>query len=578
MNKPVAPGDVLLGKYRVERVLGKGGMGIVVAARHVELDHLYAIKLLLPAIHGQQEWLERFLREARAAARLQSEHVARVHDVGNMENGAPYMVMEYLDGCDLKALLAKQGPLSVEDSVEYVLQACDAIGEAHELGIVHRDLKPANLFLVHRRNGSPCVKVIDFGISKLTGPGAAKLTGSNAMYGSPKYMSPEQIARTNAVDMRTDIWAMGVILYELLTARSPFHASNMAEVMARALTDEPTPLRELRPDVPPEIEAVVTRCLRKRREDRFDSVQELVGALCQAMRSPTVVRPTMASGTLVLSAAKVSSTLPAPAVKPESPVTTLPLPVPTRPWSPLSTLPLPMPAKPENPRPMSPLAVPAKLESPHSTPLPAPKSENLRPTSPLVAPRQRKALQMTLPFPRPAKPKPLHLALPSPARAKNVPGKKSRTTRKLALAWLAVGGGIAGALGLWLCLRGSLALTPASVLLQEHENTKSMIVLPDPAPVSSLVLEEPKAANTASVIVLPDPAPVSSLVEEPKAVHVPISTKENTERPSKAQTTAAKLEPAIAKPQLPRPSTVTDTTPTAPSAPAADGSPDRMFR
>lgn len=279
MDNPVAPGDVFLGKYRVERVLGKGGMGVVVAVRHVDLGQLYAIKFLLPAMLGHRESLERFLREARAAARLQSEHVAKVHDVGRMENGAPYMVLEYLDGCDLKVWLGRQGPLSVEEAVAYVLQVCDAIAEAHELGIVHRDLKPANLFLVRRRNGTPCVKVLDFGISKHTGPEDVELTSTNAMFGSPLYMSPEQMARTKTVDSRTDIWAIGTILYELLTGKSPFKATTMTEVVSRVLQEEPVPLRELRPDVPPGLEAVIARCLRKRREERFQTVGELVDAI-----------------------------------------------------------------------------------------------------------------------------------------------------------------------------------------------------------------------------------------------------------------------------------------------------------
>lgn len=295
MDAPVAPGDVLLGKYRVERVLGKGGMGIVVAARHVDLGQLYAIKFLLPAMLGHRESLERFLREARAAARLQSEYVARVHDVGRMENGAPYMVMEYLDGCDLKAWLKQYGALPVEAAVGYVLQLCDAIAEAHELGIVHRDLKPANLFMVRRRNGSQCVKVLDFGISKHTGPEELDLTNTNAMFGSPLYMSPEQMVRTKTVDTRTDIWAIGVILYELLAGKSPFKAETMTEVVSRVLQEEPVPLRELRPEVPPGVEAVIARCLRKRREERFQTVGELSAALSPFGALPTVRGP-MASG------------------------------------------------------------------------------------------------------------------------------------------------------------------------------------------------------------------------------------------------------------------------------------------
>jgi serine/threonine protein kinase len=307
MDAPVLPGDVLLGKYRVERVLGQGGMGVVVTVRHVDLGQLYAIKFLRPAVLGHHEGLERFLREARAAAQLQSEHVARVTDVGHMENGAPYMVMEHLDGCDLKVFLARQGPLPIEDAVAYVLQVCDAIAEAHALGIIHRDLKPANLFLVRRRKGSACVKVLDFGISKLTGPEEIDLTNTNMALGSPLYMSPEQISKSKSVDGRTDIWALGVILYELLTGSSPFRTGSTFEVIAKVLQEEPRPLREVRPEVPEGIVAVVARCLRKRREDRFATIEELTEALEEfAPRAPPP-RSSMASATNLEPAASATT-------------------------------------------------------------------------------------------------------------------------------------------------------------------------------------------------------------------------------------------------------------------------------
>ncbi|UQA57843.1 serine/threonine protein kinase [Polyangium aurulentum] len=283
MDTPVRPGDVLLGKYSVEHVLGQGGMGIVLAARHLDLGELFAIKLLLPDMLGHSEVLERFLREARAAARLRSEHVARVHDFGRMENGAPYMVMEYLDGRDLKAVIRSQGPLPIEEAVTYVLQACDATAEAHGLGLVHRDLKPANLFLIRRPNGSPCVKVLDFGISKRTGPDAVDLTATGRILGSPLYMSPEQMACAKGVDVRADIWAMGVVLYELLVGRAPFMAQTITEVVSRVLLEEPTPPSQLRPDLPPAVEAVILRCLRKRPEERIQSIAELASALRAAM-------------------------------------------------------------------------------------------------------------------------------------------------------------------------------------------------------------------------------------------------------------------------------------------------------
>src|SRR5689334_6553526 len=215
---PVLPGQMLAGKYRVERILGTGGMGVVVAAKHVELNILVAIKFLLPHVLSNQTAVARFAREARAAVRIKSEHVARVSDVGTLESGAPYMVMEYLDGGDLSAWLKERGALPVEQAVEFVLQASEAIAEAHALGIVHRDLKPSNLFVTRRRDGSMTVKVLDVGISKTTSIDAAAMdmTATTAVMGSPLYMSPEQLQSSKDVDARSDIWSLGIILYELL--------------------------------------------------------------------------------------------------------------------------------------------------------------------------------------------------------------------------------------------------------------------------------------------------------------------------------------------------------------------------
>src|SRR5829696_2386345 len=210
-DAPVSPGDILAGKYRVERILGAGNMGVVVAATNIALEQLVALKFMLPGKAPNPQQHERFLREARAAARLRSQHVAHVLDMGTLENGAPYTVMEFLEGQDLAAVLAERGPLPVEEAVEYVLQVCEAVGEAHAAGIVHRDLKPANLFLTGDVSGSPCVKVLDFGISKLSG--ALTLTQEKQAFGSPLYMSPEQMNAFKLVDARGDIWALGVILY-----------------------------------------------------------------------------------------------------------------------------------------------------------------------------------------------------------------------------------------------------------------------------------------------------------------------------------------------------------------------------
>src|SRR5688572_10796158 len=187
-----APGTVLVGTYRVERVLGAGGMGMVMAATHLQLGKLVAIKMMLPEALKNPEMMQRFLQEARSACRLRSEHVARVIDVGTLENGLPYMVMEYLDGKDLHGVTHGGGPLPVWHAVEYVLQACEAVAEAHSVGIIHRDLKPANLFVTRHSDGSPLVKVLDFGIAKAVGDANLQMTRTSTVMGSPVYMSPEQ--------------------------------------------------------------------------------------------------------------------------------------------------------------------------------------------------------------------------------------------------------------------------------------------------------------------------------------------------------------------------------------------------
>ncbi|HWA74479.1 MAG TPA: serine/threonine-protein kinase [Polyangiaceae bacterium] len=277
----MSPGDVLAGKYRVERVLGAGGMGVVVAALHLELEERVAVKFLLPEYADNENAAKRFLREARAAARIKSEYVARVIDVGRLETSAPYMVMEYLEGRDLSALVSG-GPLPIDDAVDYVIQACHAMAEAHAAGIVHRDLKPANLFLAQRSDGTRVIKVLDFGISKGAAGGdlpEASLTKTSTMMGSPYYMSPEQMRSARDVDHRTDIWSLGVILFELISGRTPFQGDSLPGLLTSIMTDTPPSLTGLRPDVPLALEQIVLRCLRKSRDDRIQDVGALTRAL-----------------------------------------------------------------------------------------------------------------------------------------------------------------------------------------------------------------------------------------------------------------------------------------------------------
>ena len=277
---PVAPGDVLADKYRVERVLGAGGMGVVVAATHLELQEQVAVKFLHPEAIESPEAAARFIREARVAVKIRSENVARVIDVGRLDNGAPYMVMEYLEGEDLAAQILR-GPLAIEAAVDYLIQACAAMAEAHKVGVIHRDLKPANLFVVQRSDGTPIIKVLDFGISKLSVPDLsdAGLTKTSTMMGSPYYMSPEQMRSARDVDVRTDVWALGVILFELLTAQNAFGGTTLPELIANIMTVGPRRLQELRPDVPAGLCAVVYRCLEKEPTSRFQNVADLAQAL-----------------------------------------------------------------------------------------------------------------------------------------------------------------------------------------------------------------------------------------------------------------------------------------------------------
>ncbi len=274
----------MAGKYRIDHVLGTGGMGVVVAATHLQLQSRVAIKFLSPDAVRSDASAARLLREARASANIKSDHVARVIDVGTLETGAPYIVMEHLEGMNLAALLRQRERLPVGEAATYVLQACDGIAHAHALGIVHRDLKPSNLFVTRRANGSSSVKVLDFGLSKVTEPGGhlpadAHLTSTTDVIGSPVYMSPEQLRSTRDVDARTDIWALGTILFELIAGQPPFRARTLPQLCMLILHSKARSLREVCPDVPPALEAVVRRCLEKDPSKRFDSVRELVQAL-----------------------------------------------------------------------------------------------------------------------------------------------------------------------------------------------------------------------------------------------------------------------------------------------------------
>jgi serine/threonine-protein kinase len=278
---PVAIGEVLDGKYRVQRVVGRGGMGLVVAATHLHLEQPVALKFIVSERLDDPSTAERFLREARTVVRLKSQHVARVLDVARLAGGAPYIVMELLDGTDLAATLRAHGPLPIATAADYVIQACDALAEAHGLGIVHRDLKPSNLFLTTTAGGRTLVKVLDFGVSKVSSmaPGElASMTASGAMVGSPAYMSPEQMRAARDVDARSDIWALGVILFEMVTGAPPFRAENLADLCLMVISNPPPPVG---PRGGGRFDAIVQRCLEKRPADRYPTVAELARDLAE---------------------------------------------------------------------------------------------------------------------------------------------------------------------------------------------------------------------------------------------------------------------------------------------------------
>jgi serine/threonine-protein kinase len=276
----VVSGMLLAGKYRVDRLIGEGGMGVVLAATNEALRQKVAIKLLRTGALANAKALGRFDREARAAASLRSEHVARVLDIGKLEDGRPYMVMEYLEGQDLGDLIDRGPTLPVGAIVDLVLQACEAVAEAHAAGIIHRDLKPKNLFLAATVDGRPLVKVLDFGISKVeSAPEDMSLTRTTEVIGSPSYMSPEQLRASKEVDVRADIWSLGVILFELLTKQLPYLAATVTELVALILTEPVRDVRSLRPEVPEPLALAITRCLARDREARFASVSDLVQAI-----------------------------------------------------------------------------------------------------------------------------------------------------------------------------------------------------------------------------------------------------------------------------------------------------------
>ena len=277
---PIAEGQIIGERYLIGPVIGEGGMGVVYAATHIALGAPVAVKVIRSELRDDPEFVQRFLNEARAAALLKDEHIAHVHDVGQLDSGEPYLVMERLDGIELETFMKQSGPLGESEAVDLVLQVCQGLAEAHAASFVHRDIKPANLFLSSQADGRYTLKILDFGISKHLLQGSPeRLTDPGKSLGSPWYMSPEQMTDPSRVDQRSDIWSVGVLLFELLTKRHPFDGTLVAEVCSKVLTHAPPPLSALEPKVDPQLESVIVRCLEKDAEQRYPNVTALSRAL-----------------------------------------------------------------------------------------------------------------------------------------------------------------------------------------------------------------------------------------------------------------------------------------------------------
>jgi serine/threonine protein kinase len=278
----IPEGTLLAGRYRAECVLGAGGMGIVVRVRRVSDESLHALKLLRPSVARDTSATARFLREAEAALRISSPHVVAISDLGTLENGVPYLVMEYLDGKTLEARLAGSASLPVDEACDIGLQACAGLAAAHKTGVIHRDIKPANLFLCRGDAGREVLKIVDFGVSKILepdSPEAQHLTRTKTALGSPLYMSPEQMRSARTADPRTDLWSMGAVLYRMVTGHVPFDARSLPRLCAQVLEGAFVPVATRCPELPAALATAIERCLRVNREQRFADVVELAEAL-----------------------------------------------------------------------------------------------------------------------------------------------------------------------------------------------------------------------------------------------------------------------------------------------------------
>jgi serine/threonine-protein kinase len=391
MSLPV-PGDLIASRFRIEAAIGRGAMGVVFRARDPSNQQV-AIKVLLPETVSTPGAVERFTNEAQAARVLTSEHTVRVFDAGTLDSALPYIVMELLEGQDVATILEQRGPLPVPEACDVVIEACDALAEAHARGLVHRDLKPGNLFAARTPDGRTRVKVLDFGLSKVAAQNRhVALTSTGTILGTPHYMAPEQLKSSKDVDARADMWSLGVILYELLSKKEPFDGTSFGMLFSNIVSKEPTPLVSVRPDVPAGLAEIVHRCLKKNRDERYPNVTALVSALAAfaspagatvakriveapAQRSAAAAAQRKGGGTMMMSHAPSGRMLAAPAAPGQA---SLPTPPPFTPVTPARSQPPPAPARPAMASAPQYVVTPAQQWHPASVPPPVPTAQSSR--------------------------------------------------------------------------------------------------------------------------------------------------------------------------------------------------------
>jgi serine/threonine protein kinase len=273
-------GVLVSGKYRIEKLIARGGMGLVYRASQPMIARRVALKVVRPELLSHPDAAEKLINEACVLGQFQNDHVCRILDAGRLEDGAPYLVLEYLDGTDLRVLLNRENRIEPRRAVDWMMDLLEALAEAHALGIVHRDVKPENLVLAQTPSGES-VKLLDFGICfarHVPGADERRLSEGNSV-GSPHYMAPEQISSPDSSDHRIDIWSVGVVLFELLSGEPPFEGDNAMSICAQVLAREPVALTQLVPSLPAGLAQVVARCLSKEPDQRHADVLELAEAL-----------------------------------------------------------------------------------------------------------------------------------------------------------------------------------------------------------------------------------------------------------------------------------------------------------